>query len=107
MATGASRRYSRSVENVENEFDASTVGEAVPLLEGIRTTCAIRRFRFDPVPKNLVRKVVEAGTYAPSGGNPQPWIFVAVTDATTRAWIAERYRAALDAYIAPAMTHAR
>jgi nitroreductase len=83
-------------------LDIATIGEDVPLLEGLRTTCAIRRFRSDPVPPALVRKVVEAGTFAPSGGNRQPWIFVAVTDALRRAWIAERYRRAFDAYIAPA-----
>ena len=81
--------------------DIETVGEDVPLLEGIRTTRAIRRLRPDPVPRALVRKVCEAGTFAPSGGNRQPWIFVAVTDASRRAWIAERYRTAFEAYIAP------
>jgi len=83
-------------------FDIATIGEDVRLLEGLRTTCAIRRFRTDPVPPALVRKVVEAGTFAPSGGNRQPWIFVAVTDARKRVWIAERYRRAFNAYIAPA-----
>jgi nitroreductase len=82
--------------------DLETIGESVPLLEGIRTTCAIRRFRPDPVPKALIRKVVEAGTFAPSGGNRQPWTFVAVTISETRAWIAEHYRLAFEAYIAPA-----
>ena len=60
-------------------IDLETIGEDVPLLEGIRTTRAIRRLRPDPVPRELVRKVVEAGTFGPSGGNRQPWIFVAVT----------------------------
>lgn len=83
-------------------LDIAAIGEDVPLLEGLRTTCAIRRYRFDPVPRALIRKVVEAGTFAPSGGNRQPWIFVAVTDEAKRAWIAERYRRAFDSYIAPA-----
>ena len=83
-------------------LDIATIGEDVPLLEGLRTTCSIRRFRTEPVPRALVRKVVEAGTFAPSGGNRQPWIFVAVTDAAKRAWVAERYRRAFDSYIAPA-----
>lgn len=78
------------------------IGEAVPLLEGIRTTRAIRRLRSDPVPEALIRKVCEAGTFAPSGGNRQPWIFVAVTEAATRQWIAENYRRVFDAYIQPA-----
>ena len=55
-------------------IDVATLGEDVPLLEGIRTTRAIRRLRPDPVPRELIRKVCEAGTFAPSGGNRQPWI---------------------------------
>jgi nitroreductase len=83
-------------------YDIDKLGEDVPLLEGIRTTRAIRRLRPDPVPRELIRKVCEAGTFAPSGGNRQPWKFVAVTEASERAWIAERYRATFMAYIAPA-----
>jgi nitroreductase len=79
------------------------IGEDVPLLEGLRTTRAIRRLRPDPVPAALIRKVCEAGTFAPSGGNRQPWTFVAVTDADRRAFVAERYRRAFRAYIAPAL----
>ena len=88
-------------------IDIETIGENVPLLEGIRTTRAIRRLRPDPVPRELIRKVCEAGTFAPSGGNRQPWIFIAVTEAERRAWIAERYRRAFGAYIAPALEAAR
>ena len=71
------------------------IGEDVPLLEGIRTTRAIRRLKPDPVPPALIRKVCEAGTFAPSGGNRQPWFFIAVTEPERRAWVAERYRAHL------------
>jgi nitroreductase len=92
---------------VEGDVDLARIGEDVPLLEGIRTTRAIRRLRPDPVPRGLIRKVCEAGTFAPSGGNRQPWKFVAVTDAGTRAWVAERYRKGFAAYIAPAVEAAR
>src|SRR4030095_12209517 len=51
--------------------DIATLGEDLPLLDGIRTTRAIRRLRPDPVPLALVRKVCEAGTFAPSGGKRQ------------------------------------
>ncbi len=88
-------------------IDIDTIGEDVPLLEGIRTTRAIRRLKPDPVPRALIRKVCEAGTFAPSGGNRQPWIFVAVTEPERRAWIGERYRRAFDDYIAPALEAAR
>jgi nitroreductase len=88
-------------------IDVTRIGEDVPLLEGIRTARAIRRLRPDPVPRALIRKVCEAGTYAPSGGNRQPWLFVAVTEPERRAWIAERYRAGFRAYIAPAFEAAK
>jgi nitroreductase len=83
------------------------IGEDVPLLEGIRTARAIRRLKPDPVPKALIRKVCEAGTFAPSGGNRQPWMFIAVTEPERRAWVADRYRPAFHRYIAPALEAAR
>ena len=88
------------------EFDLETIGEAMPLLEGIRTARAIRRLRPDPVAPALIRKICEAGTFAPSGGNRQPWIFIAVTEPERRAWIAERYLKAFRDYIEPAFAQA-
>jgi nitroreductase len=78
--------------------DIAALGEDVPLFEAIRTARAIRRLRPDPVPLELIRKVCEAGTFAPSGGNRQPWSFVAVSEPERRAWIAERYREAFRRY---------
>jgi nitroreductase len=86
-----------------DEIDVEKLGEDVPLLEGIRTTRAIRRVRPDPVAPALIRKVCEAGTFAPSGGNRQPWKFVAVSDPELRAWTAERYARTFRAYIGPAL----
>jgi len=87
--------------------DVAAIGEDVPLLEGIRTTRALRRLKPDPVPPALIRKVCEAGTFAPSGGNRQPWVFVAVTDPARRRWIADRYRPLFHQYIAPALEAAK
>jgi nitroreductase len=92
-----------STPGIPASIDIEGIGEEVPLLEGIRSTRAIRRLRPDPVPRALIRKVVEAGTYAPSGGNRQPWVFIAVTDADRRDFVAERYRRAFSAYIEPAL----
>ena len=88
-------------------MDIATIGEDVPLLEGIRTTRAMRRLRPDPVPPELIRKVCEAGTFAPSGGNRQPWFFIAVTDPERRRWVADRYREAFRGYIQPALAAAK
>jgi nitroreductase len=85
------------------ENGLETLGENVPLLEGIRTARAIRRLRPDPVPREIIRKVCEAGTYAPSGGNRQPWVFVAVDDREKIRWVAERYRPIFQKYIQPAI----
>lgn len=85
------------------DADIEALGEDLPLLEGIRTARAIRRLRSDPVPRSLIRKVCEAGTFAPSGGNRQPWVFVAVDEAEKIAWVAERYRPIFQQYIQPAI----
>jgi nitroreductase len=91
-----------------NEFlDIDRIGEDVLLLDAIRTTRAIRRLRPDPVPRELIRKVCEAGTFAPSGGNRQPWYFIAVTEPERRAWVAERYRKGFQAYIGSAVEAAK
>ena len=95
------------LSEVPRDVDVATIGEDVPLLEAIRTARAIRRLRPDPVPRALIRKVCEAGTFAPSGGNRQPWTFIAVTEAERRAFVAERYRRAFTAYIAPALEAAK
>ncbi len=91
----------------ERELTIETIGEEVGLFEAIRSCRHIRRLKADPVPKALIRKVCEAGTFAPSGGNRQPWLFVAVTDAQKRAFIAERYRKAFTRYIEPALDAAK
>ncbi len=90
-----------------SEIDLETIGEDLPLLEGLRTTRAIRRLKPDPVPPELIRKVCEAGTFAPSGGNRQPWFFIAVMDEDKRAKIADLYRDTFRAYIAPAVEAAK
>ena len=52
---------------------------------------AIRKFKPDPVPRDLIDRVIEAATRAPSGGNRQPWAFVVVTDRSKRERIGEWY----------------
>ena len=41
---------------------------------------SIRNFKDKPVPETLIRRVLEAGRFAPSAGNMQPWKFTVVTD---------------------------
>ena len=41
---------------------------------------SVRNFKEDPVPDPLIRRVLEAGRFAPSAGNCQPWKFIVITD---------------------------
>lgn len=50
------------------------------LLEGLATTRAIRRYRDEPVPEDVLRDVLFAATRAPSGSNRQPFRFLVLTD---------------------------
>src|SRR5438105_13930603 len=66
------------------------------LFEAIYTTRAMRRLKPDPVPRQVLDRILEAATMAPSNSNRQPWIFVVVTEPETRHFVAERYRRAWD-----------
>ena len=68
------------------------------LFEAIYTTRAMRRLKPDPVPREIVMRVIEAATLGPSGSNRQPWIFIVVTGAPTKEFVAERYKRAWDTY---------
>ena len=46
----------------------------------VLTRRSVRNFKDKPVPDSLIRRVLEAGRFAPSGGNCQPWSFTVVTD---------------------------
>lgn len=46
----------------------------------VLTRRSVRNFSDKPVPEPLIRRVLEAGRFAPSSGNCQPWKFVVVTD---------------------------
>lgn len=41
---------------------------------------SVRFYKKKQVPEYLVRRVIEAGRYAPSAGNAQPWKFIVVRD---------------------------
>jgi nicotinate-nucleotide--dimethylbenzimidazole phosphoribosyltransferase len=55
------------------------------LAEVIGARRDIRRFRADHVADQLLQRVLEAGHAAPSVGHSQPWRFIVVRDAATRA----------------------
>ena len=58
--------------------------------ETLYTQRAIRAWKTDPVPEELIWKVIEAGTKAPSGTNTQPWGFVVIQDDAIRQAISDQ-----------------
>jgi nitroreductase len=68
----------------------------IGLFEAIYTQRAIRSFKPDPIPRETIEKIIEAASKAPSGGNSQPWAFVAVAEQGKKTELAELMRAGFD-----------
>lgn len=49
-------------------------------LELVKLRTSVRRFKPDPLPEGTVEKILEAGHWAMSGANSQPWEFIVVKD---------------------------
>ena len=65
--------------------------------EIVTTQRALRRFRPDPVPDDLLRRLIDAAARAPSARGAEPWAFVVVRDLATRQAIGARYQQAWEA----------
>jgi nitroreductase len=71
------------------------------LFEIMRTTRSMRRLKTDPVPDELLRQVLEAGTYAANGGNMQSWRFLVIRDPAIKQAAGVWYRKAWDEVVGP------
>jgi nitroreductase len=66
----------------------------------------MRRLKPDPVPRELIMAIIEAATMSPSNSNRQPWIFVVVTEAATKQFVADYYKRAWEThYLTPEKRH--
>jgi nitroreductase/alkylhydroperoxidase family enzyme len=63
----------------------------IDLYDAASTTRAVRRLRPDPIPDAVLERVLRAATWAPSGGNLQPWHVIAVRDPARKQAHAELY----------------
>lgn len=77
--------------------DALPAGATHPVYELMNTQRAIRRFKPDPVPEDVIERLIFAATRAASGSNLQPWAFIVVTDERKRQAIAEALKALFEA----------
>ena len=63
----------------------------IDLYEAMSTLRAVRRLRPDSIPDDVLHRVLQAATWAPSGGNQQPWRIIAVKDPETKQRLQELY----------------
>ncbi|MDI9619400.1 MAG: nitroreductase family protein [Candidatus Nezhaarchaeota archaeon] len=59
------------------------------VLEAIKSRRSIRKFRKESLPPKTVREILEAGRWAPSARNSQPWRFIVIRDEELKRRIAE------------------
>ena len=62
------------------------------VFDAIRSRRSIRQYSDEPVSGNDLRAILEAGRWAPSGLNNQPWRFVIVRDPEVKNEIADQTR---------------
>ncbi len=49
-----------------------------PVEKTIMERRSIRRYKKDPLPDGMIQRILEAGRFAPSAGNYQPWKFIVI-----------------------------
>ena len=71
------------------------------LFEIIHTTRAMPRLKPDPVPDELIGKILLAGQAAASGGNAQRWRFLVLKDQKIKQAVQTYYKRAFDEVVGP------
>jgi len=60
------------------------------MLDIIKTRRSIRKFKPEKIEDSTIEKIIEMGTWAPSGLNNQPWRFVIVKGKETKDKLAQQ-----------------
>ncbi len=63
----------------------------IGLYEAMKTLRAVRRLRPDPIADDVMQRVLEAATWAPTGGNRQPWRVIVVKEPATKERLGALY----------------
>jgi len=69
--------------------------------EILGTTRSMRRLKPDPVPDELIKQILEAGTAAANGGNTQKWRFLVIKDPAIKKAVQVWYKKAFDEVVGP------
>lgn len=70
------------------------------LEQALRTTGAVRDFTDQPVPDDLVYRILDTARFAPSGGNRQAWRAIVLHDQTIRRQLRDLYLTGWYEYLA-------
>jgi nitroreductase len=63
----------------------------IELREAMSTLRAVRRLKPDPIPEDALGRILDAATWAPTGGNAQPWRVIVVRDREKMAALGRLY----------------
>jgi nitroreductase len=77
----------------------TTFPSADDLYALLSTTRSIRRISDAPVTEEVLRRIMQAAVWAPSGGNRQPWRIIAVRDRNIKEKIGRLYAAEWEQYV--------
>lgn len=82
------------------------------MIETIKDRRSVRQFKKDPVPEELLNRIMESGLWAPSGKNNQPWKFAVIRDSALKGSLSSltHYRSVIEnapACIAVFLDHSR
>ena len=80
------------------------MSEDIGLFEAIDTQRGIRFFRPDPVPSELITRLLQAAVKAPTGGVRQRWSFIVIRNQEIRREIGDLYHTGTRFVIRPDMT---
>ena len=61
------------------------------ILDVIKTRRSIRKYRPDPISEEHINKILEAGRWAPSASNSQPWRFIVLQSEETKRKLSETF----------------
>ena len=73
---------------------------SMELYDAMRTTGAVRQFTGDPLPDDVLARILDNARFAPTGGNRQGIRVIAVRDGATRAALADLAKPGAQRYLA-------
>jgi nitroreductase len=77
------------------------MSETTNIFEVMSTMRAMRRLKPDPVPDELINKILQAAQWAPSGGNTQRWRFLVVKNPEVKEKVQVYYKRLYDETVGP------